>query len=146
MTLPEPHPGLVISYAYLWRRQQAEGREDAVKDRPCAIVMVAQTDPHGRRDVIVLPVTHSPPRAPNSAIAIPAPTCRRLGLDDRPQWVVLDEANRFTWPGPDLRPVPGTDSVRFAYGVLPPRFFEEIKTRLVALYRARKAHAIRRSE
>lgn len=39
MSLPEPHPGLVIRYAYPWKREFDEGHEEGSKDRPCAIVV-----------------------------------------------------------------------------------------------------------
>jgi len=38
------------------------------------------------------------------AVEISHETKRRLGLDDDRSWIVLTEANRFAWPGPDLRP------------------------------------------
>ena len=46
MTFPSPQPGLVIRYSYLWRREAAAGREEGVKDRPCAVI-VAVTDEAG---------------------------------------------------------------------------------------------------
>jgi hypothetical protein len=39
VAFPTPHPGLVISYAYLWAEESDQGREEGVKDRPCAIVV-----------------------------------------------------------------------------------------------------------
>lgn len=39
MSLPRPQPGLVIRYAYLWKREYDQGRDEGSKDRPCAIVM-----------------------------------------------------------------------------------------------------------
>lgn len=42
MPLPEPKPGRVIGYAYLWRDQAAKGREEGIKDRPCVIVLAVQ--------------------------------------------------------------------------------------------------------
>ncbi len=44
MALPQPRPGLVVSYSYLWRRERDEGRVEGAKDRPCAIILVAQYD------------------------------------------------------------------------------------------------------
>ncbi|MGP3699572.1 hypothetical protein [Rhodobacter sp. NSM] len=32
-----------------------------------------------------------------------------IRLDGEDHWVVLDEVNRFIWPGYDLRKIPGTD-------------------------------------
>lgn len=34
MAPPEPTPGLVIGYAYLWEREARAGRDESVKDRP----------------------------------------------------------------------------------------------------------------
>ncbi len=59
MSFPKPEPGLVIRYSYLWAREHDEGREEGVKDRPCAIVL-ATTDQEGETQVVVVPVTHSP--------------------------------------------------------------------------------------
>ena len=44
---------------------------------------------------------------------------RHLGLDMAPQWIILDEINRFVWPGYDLRDVPATGAA--SYGMLPRR-------------------------
>jgi hypothetical protein len=37
--------------------------------------------------VTVLPITHSPPADPASAIEMPAPVKRHLGLDDDRSWI-----------------------------------------------------------
>ncbi|MGH8294414.1 MAG: hypothetical protein ACRETZ_02760 [Steroidobacteraceae bacterium] len=39
MSFPDPRPGLVIRYAYLWKREHDAGREEGSKGRPCAIVL-----------------------------------------------------------------------------------------------------------
>ncbi|HAH08503.1 MAG TPA: hypothetical protein DCL48_00215, partial [Alphaproteobacteria bacterium] len=114
MSLPAPHPGLVLRYSYLWHAEHLQGREEGVKDRPCAVILVTQME-DDLVQVTVLPITHSPPRRADMAIEIPAATKMRLGLDTDRSWVVLDEANRFIWPGPDLRPV-GGGSGSAAYG------------------------------
>ena len=80
MPLPIPVPGLVIRYSFLWRESASRGEEDGDKDRPCAVVLVSeQTD--GDRVVLVLPISHSPPRNPELAVEVPLETKRRLGLD-----------------------------------------------------------------
>ncbi|WP_428536206.1 hypothetical protein [Rhodopila sp.] len=94
MPLPTPERGLVISYAYLWRSEHEQGREEGVKDRPCAIVLAVEDSPDGYL-VTVLPITHSPPAIPEAAVEIPAATKRRLGLDDARSWIVVTEGNRF---------------------------------------------------
>ena len=47
----------------------------------------------------MVPVTHSPPADPATAIEIPAVTKARLGLDAQRSWIVCNEANVFAWPG-----------------------------------------------
>jgi hypothetical protein len=131
VSLPAPHAGLVIRYAYLSKREHEQGREEGSKDRPCAIVM-AVTDDEGEAQVLVLPITHSlPSYGDTEAIEIPSVTKQRLGLDGERSWIVISEANEFIWPGPDLRPVPGGDGSSVVYGVLPPRFFAYVRDRFL---------------
>ena len=88
MALPEPAPGLVLRYSYLWRRERDEGRHEGRKDRPCAIVVaLRRADAAGTR-VLVLPVTHDAPHDPDTAVELPPRVKRRLGLDDARSWVV----------------------------------------------------------
>jgi hypothetical protein len=143
--LPKPIPGLVVRYSYLWRDEHLRGQEEGVKDRPCAIVLAAAGE-NDSQIVTVLPITHTPPRRDGDAIEIPAATKRRLGLDDDRSWVVLTEANRFTWPGPDLRPVRQGGAASIAFGFLPHALFEQIRTCFIAKLRERKIGAVLRSE
>ena len=80
MSFPDPYPGLVIRYVYLWKREHDDGREEGSKDRPCAIVLSVLHD-DGEPEVMVLPITHSAPQCAEDAIEIPPATKRRLGLD-----------------------------------------------------------------
>jgi|SRR6516165_4935128 hypothetical protein len=82
MPIPNPEPGLVISYAYLWHHEHEAGREEGRKDRPSVIVLVIEREADGATIVTVLPITHSPPADQNSAVEIPPPVKRHLGLDD----------------------------------------------------------------
>jgi hypothetical protein len=142
---PEPVAGLVIRYSYLWAEEYGGGRDEGVKDRPCAIILVS-TEDSGERAVTVLPVTHALPSDPGLAIEIPTATKRRLGLDDERSWVVLSEANRFLWPGPDLRPARRGDPASVAYGQLPYALFETIRQKFIAAVRTRRAGIVPRSE
>ncbi len=65
MALPEPEPGLVISYSYLWHDQHRAGAEEGRKARPCAIV-VATVDEDGDTKVYAAPITHSQPDDPHA--------------------------------------------------------------------------------
>ena len=58
MPFPEPVPGLVIRYGYLWAEEHARGQEEGVKDRPCAVILV-NTDEAGEQWVTTLPVTRA---------------------------------------------------------------------------------------
>jgi len=144
MKSPTPHPGLVISYSYLWERDHRHGREDGTKDRPCAII-IARRIAAGKTIIAVLPITHSSPSDPTAAIEISPVLKRHLGLDDQRSWIILTEYNEFIWPGPDVRPVSGKGR-GYAYGVLPPAFFNQIRERLLALIAERRVRPIRRTE
>jgi hypothetical protein len=107
---------------------------------------VVTTGEVGDKIVTVLPITHAPPSDESLAVEIPVPTKRRLGLDDEQSWVVLTEANRFTWPGPDLRPTAPGKATEVAYGLLPRALFREIKTKLATAIEARAVRVVPRSE
>lgn len=145
MRLPSPKPGLVIRYAYLWAVEHDQGREEGVKDRPCAVLLATRID-DGDLRVIVLPITHVPPRDPGDAIEIPAATKRRLRLDDDQSWIVLTEANAFLWPGPDLRPTSGGGPETVALGLLPTGLFNAMRDRILALHERSKVRFVRRTE
>lgn len=142
MPLPEPQRGLVISYAYLWHHEHRAGLEEGRKDRPCVIVLSADRTEYGVA-VTVVPITHTAPSKPASALEIPAAVKRHLGLDADRSWVILDEGNRFVWPGYDLRPIPGTRD-RYDYGFLPPRLFAALVERFGAVWQSGQASMIAR--
>lgn len=132
MRLPEnPGPGLVICYAYLWKREFEAGRREGRKDRPVVVVL-------GRRDLgptpvlYVAPVSHSTSAAPHEAVEIPAIVKRHLGLDAQASFISATELNVFVWPGPDLRPIRRASateapSVPCHWGYLPRGLFHSLK-------------------
>jgi hypothetical protein len=146
VALPKPEPGLVIRYSYLWHSEHREGREEGVKDRPCAIVASIVSLEDGTTRVLALPVTRTPPGNASLAIEIPAGVKRRLKLDTEQSWVVISEWNEFVWPGPDLRPVGRGRDASVAYGFLPRGFFETVRNRFVAAVEAGRAARVRRTE
>jgi hypothetical protein len=136
---------MVIRYAYLWKQEHAAGLEEG-KDRPAAVIIVFKDEPNDLL-VTVLPITHLQPSNPMDAIEIPAATKRRLGLDEARSWIVVSEANDFRWPGPDLRPIPGSKPATVVYGVLPPALFQAVRTRVLARVRGgRQVLLVRRTE
>ena len=129
MALPEPEPGLVFRYDYVWARETRRGATTG-KERPAcvAVAMDSDIDP---RLVLIVPITHSRPTGKNVGVEIPAVVRRNLGLDDQPCWVIVSDSNVDDWPNPGIAPLPGKPSV-FAYGVLPARLFDRIKAALLA--------------
>jgi hypothetical protein len=79
--------------------------------------------------IYVLPVSHRPPQTPEEGIEIPFATKRRLGLDQERSWVITSELNRFTWPGPDIRPLPTGE---YSYGMLPGKLLRTILDQVIA--------------
>jgi len=92
--------------------------------------------------VTVLPITHRVPVDPGSAVEIPLPVKRHLGLDDDRSRIVVAEGNEFLWPGYDLRKLPNSD--RYDYGFLPPRLFNQVIEAFVACYHAGKGRVTSR--
>jgi hypothetical protein len=125
LSLPRPEAGLVVRYSYLWHAEHIQGREEGIKDRPCAIILAI---------------------AGKKAVEIPAPVKRRLGLDSERSWVVLSEWNECLWPSADLRPTGRHKGAFVAYGLLPPKFFDYLRRRFLALVEKRKARRVERTE
>lgn len=142
MTWRDPIAGLVISYSYLWHSEYAQGREEGVKERPCAIVAVVELQ-DGVPVVTVLPITHIAPSDAANAVEIPARVKQYLGLDAERSWIVITEWNQFTWPGPDIRRAPGKDDG--VYGVLPPALFEQVRKRIAEKVAAKAVAKVRRT-
>lgn len=134
-----------MRYSYLWRDEQRRGMEEGSKERPCAVVLaVLQGD--GERRVVVAPITHSPPAADSGAIEVPAAVAARLGLDDDRQWIVTHEVNLFSWPGPDIRPVPNRHPETIAYGQLPHGLASQLIERVREHVRQRTGVTVTRTE
>jgi hypothetical protein len=126
--IPAPEIGLVIRHAYLWWNEARTGREEGRKDRPCVIIHLRRNE-HQELETFICPITHVAPEHPEKAMEIPRATIARLGLDNEPSWIITTDVNRFIWPGPDLRPVPGD---RDAYGLLPELMTQELVARIRA--------------
>lgn len=133
MKFPKPVPGLVIRYSFLWKEDYDEGKYEASKDRPCAIVLAATVKDAAAIQVVVVPVTHSQPDADDNSASLEMPSgvAKALGLDNERHWVRLTQLNRFIWPGYDLRPRPD-DPSRVDYGLIPEEFFNEIRAGILA--------------
>lgn len=144
MSLPVPKQGLVVRYFCLWQREAEAGREEGIKDRPCAVVLVILRDDE-KPVVRVLPISHYPPDEAEDGLEIPALVKNRLGLDWERYWVIFSESNDFVWPGPDLRPALGSDMSSVAFGFLPPRFMSVLLTRIEARRKFRRMRSVART-
>ncbi|HXQ65094.1 MAG TPA: hypothetical protein VN980_00860 [Alphaproteobacteria bacterium] len=141
MALPEPKPGLVIRYDYLWSREAAVGRDQG-KDRPACLVAASDSTTLPRF-VVILPITRTAPAEDTVGIEIPPRVRQAIGLDDAPSWVIVSEHNVDEWPNAGLAPIPGRPGV-FSYGFIPPGIFAEIKAKFVELSEQGRAAGVRR--
>lgn len=123
-----PERGLIISHCYVWFLDFENGYEVSSRPHPVVIISV------GAQRVLVLAITHSPPQSDNAALEIPDAVKAEAGLDAHRQWIVVNEANAFTWPGPDLRNVPGSHPPSPVYGTMPIDFL----TAVISAYVARR--------
>lgn len=141
MPLPDPRPGLVIRYDYLWTREAAAGREQG-KERPACLVAAADSlvSP---RFVVILPITHSRPDKNSVGVEIPARVREALALDDAPSWIIVSEHNVDEWPNAGLAPMPGRSGV-FSYGFIPPGLFAQVKAKFLELYGKGRSQGVRR--
>ena len=89
-------------------------------------------------------MTHATPKRSSDAIEIPSNVKAQLGLDRERSWIVLTELNRFVWPGPDLRMVPGRDNP--FYDMLPDWLFERVRDALIGNARAGRLTITKRTE
>ena len=141
MELPEPEPGLVIRYDYLWAEEPASGRDHG-KERPTCLV--AATDALVRpRYVVLLPITHTKPSGTTVGVELPVKVKRAIGLDDAPAWGIVSEHNIDEWPNGGLSPVPRKQG-QFSYGFISPGLFAKIKASFLELARVRKSGGVRR--
>jgi hypothetical protein len=137
--------GHVLSYSYLWLREMREGGEEGRKDRPCVVLVLVGRSENGADIVRVLPVTHSIPDDPEVAMELPSQVKERLRLDGERSWVILTESNKFAWPGPDIRRVDQVSSDGY-YGPLPPKLFDQIRSKYIELVRRGHHSSVPRTE
>lgn len=119
----KPEAGLVLRYSFLWRHEADLGREEGAKDRP-VVVLVLLAD---GEEVVVAPITTLPPDQGAPAVEIPAQVRAHLGLNAERCWISAATLNRFVWPGPDLRAVPGKHPATSVYGYIPQILLDAVK-------------------
>lgn len=141
MPLPEPKPGLVFRYDYLWSREAAAGRNQR-KERPACLV-AAMDSIAAPRYVVILAMTHRQPIRGTVGAEVPAKVRHAIGLDDAPCWIIVSEHNVDAWPNDGLAPLPGRPS-EFAYGFIPPGLFAQVKSTFLELCAMGQSPGVRR--
>lgn len=123
-----PQAGMVLHYSFLWKHEAERGHDEGAKDRPVVVlVLLAEGD-----EVVVAPITTLPPEQGAPAIEVPARVRAHLGLDADQSWISIATLNRFVWPGPDLRSVPGRNPSDALYGFLPQKLLDAAKQSAMA--------------
>jgi hypothetical protein len=141
MAIPDPEPGLVVHFNYLWSREFDRGSEEARYPRPCAIVLSYRRAADGATIAMLAPITHSEPRPGDRAIEIPQAVKKQLGLDALRSWVMVDEVNETAWPGYDLQT---NAQGQYAYGFIPPALFRRIKAEMMDVLKASRLRRVPR--
>ena len=141
MTLPEPKPGMVIRYDYLWTNEAAIGRNQG-KERP-ACLLAAMDSSSSPRFVVILPITHTQPSKDTVGFEIPTRVREVLGLHQAPCWIIVSEHNVDEWPNAGLAPLPGRPGI-FSYGFIPPGLFAQVKAKFLELYEKGQSGRVRR--
>ena len=138
-----PRVGQIVDHHFLWVDEHSAGQIEGRKPRPCLIIAVEPRRRGGPR-VTLLPITSQRPRPGTIAIAIPDNVKARAGLDRaRPAWIVVDDANVFTWPGFDLVPQPGGTFIR---AVVTRGFFQQVRRTVLALHARGRPRRVERDE
>ena len=119
---------MVLRYSFLWKQEAERGHDEGAKDRP-VVVLVLLAD---GEEVVVAPITTRPPEQSAPATKVPARVRQHLGLDAEQSWISIATLNRFVWPGPDLRPVPGSNPADALYGFIPQKLLDAAKQSAMA--------------
>lgn len=143
MKKPEPQIGLVIRYDFLWSHERERGFENGVKARPCVIVTAIVRRADGMIEVLLAPVTHSPPEGERVAIEVPTKVGKHLGLDEARSYIIVDETNSVAWD--DAGIVPAEPGKRWAYGRLPKALSDQLRASMIDLISKKKLKSGRRS-
>jgi hypothetical protein len=109
------------------------------------IVVALEERPHGTQ-LLVVPVTTRIPRQDDAAIEIPVRVRQHLGLGDQRCWIIANEYNLFTWPGPDIRPIKKAGDADPFYGSIPGRLFDQLRLLIDQVACAGKMRGTKRTE
>lgn len=109
------------------------------------VVLATRKQEHGT-EIVVAPVTTKPPRQGTAAVEMPERVRRHLGLGNERCSIVVDEVNRFTWPGPDIRAVRRQGEPSPFYGKIPAKLFEQVREAMERVVKATRLQITKRTE
>jgi hypothetical protein len=126
-----PQAGQIIEHYFLWADERAAGLVESRKARPCLIVAV-ESIAEGRAASCHGAADHEPStvqwrKRHRNSERHQEPYWSRSA---QPAWIVVGEANAFTWPGFDL--IPQGDS-NFVRGVVTRGFFISVRDAMLSL-------------
>ena len=98
----------MVRFDFLWKEEEEQGHIDGKKDRPCAIILATKPNAEGAQEVILGPITHSPPHEGETGMEIPEKLAHHLKLDDDQSWVKTHQVNTVAW-----------ERDRLPYGIVP---------------------------
>jgi hypothetical protein len=144
VTSDKPRTGLVISYRFLWAREQSQGAEHGRKARPTCVVVPLNLTTDA---VVLFPLTTQEPGPDRLSVRVPDTERRRLKLrGSAPSWILLDEANRDVLPGSyHIEPITH-DPFVYAYGQFSPAFMRQVLRVLAQAIRAERLTIVRRQD
>ena len=94
-----------------------------------------------------MPIATKAPHAGEPAMELPARVRSHLGLDVERSWISVATLNRFVWPGPDLRPIPGCAPATAVYGYIPQILLDALRRlAMVELAKRTPGLVVRRSD
>lgn len=64
-------------------------------------------------------------------------------MGPEPSWIITTELNRFTWPGPDIKP---TASGEYVYGYLPEKLMRLVLDQVKKHARGKELKTVPRTE
>jgi hypothetical protein len=142
MKKPDPQIGQIVRFDYLWRREAHSGLKDGLKIRPCAVIVARRRLDTGDFEVLLAPITHSPPSQPSEGYALPEQARPITGLDHQKSWLITSELNEVRWTDAGFTPA---RPEQWLVGQLPRRLAIKVNFDVLAAIKAGQMAIIRRS-
>ncbi|MDP1641390.1 MAG: hypothetical protein Q8L59_04345 [Phenylobacterium sp.] len=97
----------------------------------------------GVTEVLLAPITHSPPEDGTAALEVPTKVGKHLGLDEERSYIIADETNSVAWD--DAGIVPAEPGKRWVYGRVPQALSDQLRASMIDLISKKKLKSGRRS-